>query len=197
MRDKFRAPCQFMDFNRRSTSRQYGSDGCIDWSDDINAGLDTIWCDDCPLTKVYKEKYAEYVSRADFWVAAANAVTRQTSVNNDLDLIDTFRVGRVDRDSCPGSADRIPEPSGCDAVEETFIDRMGLTWTDAVALMGGHTLGKGDRDFSGHEGVWVDNFQEAMMFDKKYYEELYLNAWRPRPNNGKQDWTTGRGGVTR
>ena len=30
-------------------------------------------------------------------------------------------------------------------------------------------------------------------FDKQYYEEIYLNAWRPR-NGGQptQDWTTGR-----
>mgnify|MGYP003326411059 CR=1 FL=1 len=34
---------------------------------------------------------------------------------------------------------------------------------------------------------------QSQRFDKQYYEEIYLNAWRPRnlcqPN---QDWTTGR-----
>ena len=31
------------------------------------------------------------------------------------------------------------------------------------------------------------------VFDKQYYEEIYLNSWRPR-NTGfsNQDWTTGR-----
>jgi hypothetical protein len=31
------------------------------------------------------------------------------------------------------------------------------------------------------------------VFDKQYYEEIYLNSWRPR-NMGEsnQDWTTGR-----
>jgi hypothetical protein len=31
------------------------------------------------------------------------------------------------------------------------------------------------------------------VFDKKYYEAIYLNAWRPRivGDEGQQDWTTG------
>jgi hypothetical protein len=41
----------------------------------------------------------------------------------------------------------------------------------------------------------------SKVFDKQYYEEIYLNSWRPR-NMGEsnQDWTTGRsfdGGNTR
>ena len=80
--------------------------------------------------------------------------------------------------------------------------------------------------FSGHEGTWVDTDEDAQVshtflrfkemcsqtnrsyescflkiFDKQYYEEMYLNSWRPR-NMGEstQDWTTGRtsdGGNTR
>jgi hypothetical protein len=40
---------------------------------------------------------------------------------------------------------------------------MGLVWTDAVALLGAHSIGRGDKDFSGHEGVWSDNAQDAMV----------------------------------
>ena len=39
---------------------------------------------------------------------------------------------------------------------------------------------------------------DAMVFDKQYYEEIYLNAWRPRNRGtGFQDWTTGRDGIAR
>lgn len=182
---------QFMDFNRNSNNR-YGPDGCFDPTHAANAGLESIWCDDCPLKMLHESKYA-FMSRADFWIAASCGVIHHTS-GGELDLIDTFRWGRSDRDTCQGSGGRLPAPTGCDNIEETFIDRMGLTYADAVALMGGHTLGRGDTDFSGHNGIWVANNQEAQKFDKTYYEQIFLNAWRPRTKDwgSKQDWTTGR-----
>jgi len=71
---------------------------------------------------------------------------------------------------------------------------MGLTWTDATALMGAHTLGRGDVGFSGHHGTWVQNNREATVFDKTYYEEVFLNSWRPRNiGTATEDWTTGDG----
>jgi hypothetical protein len=182
----------FMDFDRNSLPN-FGPDGCFDPDNDRNAGLPDIWCDNCVLTNLYTEKYST-LSRADFWIASANAVIRQTSVNNELDLRDTFEWGRVDADSCSGSALRLPSPAGCSQTEEVFINRMGLSWTDATALMGAHTLGRGDIDFSGHKGTWSPNNIEAQVFDKTYYEEVFLNSWRPRNFGGeKQDWTTGDG----
>jgi len=171
-----------------------GPDGCFDANHPSNAGLpQDIWCSNCTLTLLYNEKYS-HVSRADFWIASANAVIRQTSINNTLDLRETFTWGRVDRDdSCPGSGDRLPSPTGCASVEDVFLRKMGLGWKDTVALMGAHTLGRGDREFSGHHGTWVDTDEDAQRFDKQYYEEIYLSTWRPR-NIGQltQDWTTGR-----
>jgi hypothetical protein len=76
--------------------------------------------------------------------------------------------------------------------------------------------------FSGHEGVWVETADDAQVstiqttlqyfisfhfcqrnqchsplqvLDKKYYEAIYLNAWRPRNAGAEgQDWTTGNEG---
>jgi hypothetical protein len=42
--------------------------GCIDFIMEEHAGLDGIWCDECPLTEVWEESYS-HISRRDFWVA--------------------------------------------------------------------------------------------------------------------------------
>ena len=184
----------FMDFDRNNSTHRMGPDGCFDPFHPANAGLpDDIWCQGCLLTNLYTEKYSS-LSRADFWIASANAVIRQTSVDNALDLRDTFEWGRIDTESCIGSAVRLPSPQGCSQTEDVFITRMGLSWRDATALMGAHTLGRGDQGFSGHEGTWVESNREAQVFDKAYYEEVFLNSWRPR-NIGlsNEDWTTGDG----
>lgn len=185
-----------MDFDRNDSKNPMGPDGCFDPFHPANAGLpDDLWCEGCLLTNLYASKYSErQISRADFWIACANAVIRQTSVNNGLDLRDTFEWGRVDANSCSGQGNRLPSPRGCSQTEDVFLTRMGLTWTDATALMGAHTIGRGDTGFSGHHGTWVPNNNEAMMFDKTYYEEVFLNSWHPR-NIGtpREDWTTGNG----
>lgn len=183
----------FMDFDQHSETLPMGPDGCIDWQHEANAGLETIWCDDselCLLKQVYDEKYS-FISRADFWVAAANAVIKISS-NGGLDLKSTFKWGRVDADQCPDSATRLPQAGDCSQVQETFLTRLGLTWRDAVALIGGHTIGRGNTNFSGHDGIWVDTVEESTIFDKRYYEEVIRRAWVPR-NEGTvvQDWTWG------
>jgi hypothetical protein len=134
----------FMDYDQNNFTYPMGTDGCFDPDHQANAGLpESVWCDTCTLKLLYESKYT-HVSRADFWVAAANAVIRQTSIDSVLDLRDTFLWGRVDADSCVGSGDRLPIPGGCDEVEGVFLTRMGLGWRDVVALMGAHTLGRGE-----------------------------------------------------
>jgi hypothetical protein len=76
---------------------------------------------------------------------AGNAVIFLTSINNSLDLRNTFYWGRTTLDSCPGSDSRLPTTAGCQDVEGVFLERMGLTWKDAVALLGAHTLGRGQK----------------------------------------------------
>ena len=76
----------FMDYDGDNTTHPFGPDGCFDPTHKANAGLpEEIWCSTCALTLLYEEKYMHLMSRADFWVASANSVIRQTSVNNILD----------------------------------------------------------------------------------------------------------------
>ena len=146
----------FLDFDINDVSNPMGSDGCIDMEHADNSGLpQDVWCDTgCPLTEVYNNNFS-HLSKADFWVAAGNAVIRIAS-NNALDLKSTYVSGRADADSCVGQGARLPAASGCDSVETVLVGRMNLTLTDAVALLGAHTIGRGDTLFSGHHGIWVD-----------------------------------------
>eukprot|EP00547_Thalassionema_nitzschioides_P009452 CAMPEP_0194227572 /NCGR_PEP_ID=MMETSP0156-20130528/42927_1 /TAXON_ID=33649 /ORGANISM="Thalassionema nitzschioides, Strain L26-B" /LENGTH=504 /DNA_ID=CAMNT_0038960059 /DNA_START=1198 /DNA_END=2712 /DNA_ORIENTATION=- len=181
----------FMDFDQNAIGNaRLGSDGCLEFDNDANAGLGDLWCDTCAFKRLYDEGYSPFMSRADFWIAAANAVIAETSVGSGLSL--PFLWGRVDRDNCPLSSGRLPEASGCTEVEETFIDRMGVTWTDAVALIGAHTLGRGDVNFSGHDGTWVQNDEESTVFDKGFFTETVNRGWRPRMTGAGTDWTWGR-----
>lgn len=146
-----------MDYNRNSDT-PFGSDGCIDWDHEVNKGLESIWCTSCPLTKLYRKKYS-HISKADFWIVSANAVIRQLSKNQSLDLANAFLWGRKDANACKGSGDRIPLGTGtCRDVEETMLDAMGLEWRDAVALLGAHTIGKG------HEAVSFHIESQNMLF---------------------------------
>ena len=131
----------FMDFNATATP-QMGADGCFDPSHPSNAGLSSIWNSSSPLFELHRTKYS-HITIADFWVASANAVIRQTS-NNALNLRATFQWGRIDSSTCIGSGARLPIPSRCRQVEAVFLMRMGLTWREAVALLGAHTLGRGN-----------------------------------------------------
>ncbi|KAL7430594.1 hypothetical protein ACHAXH_004714 [Discostella pseudostelligera] len=182
----------FMDYDKDDADPM-GMDGCIDWLSTANAGLSSIWNSFTPLYRLYQEKYFD-ITRPDFWVIAANAVILLTSVNNALDLQNTFYYGRRERNECEGSASRLPSTQNCQQVEGVFLDRMGMKWKDAVALLGAHTLGRGNREFSGHHGTWVPTDKEAQIFDKRYYQELVGRSWSPRQASVDpplQDFTTG------
>lgn len=117
----------FMDFDRNAQPEfMGGSDGCINFQEEDNIGLEATWVPEGaplekpPLQLLYEEEYEVLgMSRADFWVAAANAVVKDASPNRALDL--PFRWGRESVDNCNFSLGRQPKAKGCDDVEEGEI----------------------------------------------------------------------------
>mmetsp|Transcript_56210 Transcript_56210/g.100154 ORF Transcript_56210/g.100154 Transcript_56210/m.100154 type:complete len:699 (-) Transcript_56210:343-2439(-) len=188
----------FMDF----AAGQGGSDACTDMLDPDNAGLEACLHSGefgLSLNQVYQE-YCSSVSLADFIVIAAEAVMtstreRQLAVTPNapaLDFRSQFRFGRTTAESCEFSAGRLPNPErGCGAVEETFVQGMGLSWSEAAALMGVHTLGRAHIANSGYHGWWSDP-ENSRRFNNNYYVSLVAKGWLPElavsGNQLKNQW---------
>eukprot|EP00439_Symbiodinium_sp_Y106_P042155 s1442_g5.t1 len=188
----------FMDF----ANGQGGADACTDMTDADNGGLPACLANGehgISLREVY-EGFCTSVSLADFLVIAAEAVIMSTRARHEaanpsapqLDLRSSFRFGRTTAVTCDFAAGRLPNPeNGCDAVEQTFLDGMGLDWTEAAALMGVHSLGRAQVSNSGYHGWWSDP-ENSRRFNNDYFVSLLAKGWIPElavaGNAGKNQW---------
>ena len=126
----------------------------MDFSNPDNNGLqDTV-----ALLADLRAPYCQLISRSDFWVLAAKAAVELAA---DCDYTVGFRYGRTDNAECAvatqyAAGSRLPSAEGDQAeIERVFVTQMGLTFDDAVALLGAHTLGRAQRGNSGYEGPWT------------------------------------------
>lgn len=181
----------FMDF-RDSTG---GSDGCLDLHDADNSGLhECLYRGEfgVSLHDAYEE-HCTKVSLADFLVIAAETVMEITRANvlgaPPLNFRAGFRYGRTTSVECPWAHERLPDPEkSCTAVETTFVNSMGLSWTQAAALMGVHSLGRAHLQFSGFNGWWSD-FENSRRFNNNYFLSILAKGWQPEKlSTGKHQW---------
>merc|ERR1740129_1121545 len=163
-----------------------GLKGCMLQSiverDSVNISLESMWQDFCTQ-----------VSAADFFVIAAEALIEATVPADrraawGQAFAQNFRFGRQTQFDC--HPEPLPNPAfSCDAVEENFIDRLGLSWTQAAALMGVHTLGRALPENSGFDGFWVSQ-QHARTFSTQYFRAIIAIGWTPGQvaSSGKFQW---------
>lgn len=175
----------FMDFN--ATTGDGGADGCTDMNHHDNAGLMPCLStgdNGVAIQQVYR-KFCDRVSLADFLVIAAEAVmteTRRIAIDGttkqmNLNFEVNFKFGRTTRASCPGAADRLPNPeNGCADVDKVFVKNLGLTRSQAAALMGVHTLGRAQHENSGYEGWWSDPVN-SRKFNNNYFASMLVKGW--------------------
>lgn len=192
----------FMDFNR--TTNSGGSDGCVDFGDPDNKGLYPCFAGIGEFGRNFTiaAAYAEFcgmVSLADFIVIAAEALMVRarpdwdptTKKSASLDFSSGFQFGRQTQAFCHNHLLPNPEHS-CQAVEDNFINELGLNWTGATALMGVHTVGRAQKIFSGYDGFWNAG-AKAREFTNSYYQSLLAVGWVPKKNvsMGKNQWVRG------
>ena len=160
-----------------------GCDGCLDMSRPPNAGLIgyiTI------LDGLFTSKYAEKMSRADFYsLTAVVGLEKATSYSQDK-----FRgryqlkFGRKDCSTASHEDSKNNFPSALGNIDDTlsfFARDFGFNTREAVALLGAHTLGGVRMETSGFEGRWVrstsaNDVNPASVLDNEYYKEI-LRPW--------------------
>ncbi len=65
-----------------------------------------------------------------------------------------FQFGRRDAVSCPVPRDRLPNAQlGRSAIIQVFVTQMGLSLSDAITLIGAHTIGHVHPEISGYGGA--------------------------------------------
>ena len=70
---------------------------------------------------------------------------------------------------------RLPDSmKSTDHVTEVFIDRLGFTQQETVALMGAHSIGRMQMNNSGYEGIWDQTFSKL---DSRYYTAILSFPW--------------------
>jgi len=186
-----------MDFDREKNTG--GADGCINFQDDDNKGLKG-----CMLQSIVErdsvnvslesmwQDFCTEVSAADFFVIAAEALIEATvpaehRAKWGQELFHGFRFGRRTATEC--DPDHLPLPTeSCLAVKKNFVDKLGLDWTRATALMGVHTLGRALPENSGFDGFWVSQ-DHARTFSNQYYINIIAVGWkRKQVASGKWQW---------
>ncbi|CAJ1335279.1 unnamed protein product [Effrenium voratum] len=188
----------FMDYK----DGEGGADGCVDLTDPDNLGLKECLYEGefgISIADAY-EHFCESVSLADFVVIAAEAVmaasrehvTAEDSSRSTIDFKSQFKFGRTTATTCEFAHGRLPNPErSCTAVKETFVDSMGLTWGQAAALMGVHTLGRAHVNNSGYNGWW-SSAQMSRNFNNDYFVSILAKGWAPEVavegNPAKNQW---------
>mmetsp|Transcript_67294 Transcript_67294/g.146667 ORF Transcript_67294/g.146667 Transcript_67294/m.146667 type:complete len:575 (-) Transcript_67294:116-1840(-) len=186
----------FMDFD--VATGKGGADACTDMGDPDNAGLP-----ECLFKGEFESKvslqdayklFCDKISLADFVVLAAEAVMAELALGETQDALRigfrrNFRFGRTTAfEGCEFAVGVLPNPAdSCSAVEKVFVKALNLTWDESAALMGVHTIGRAQVQFSGYEGWWSSP-QNSATFNNNYFSSMYTKGWCEELNvNGCSD----------
>lgn len=185
----------FMDFQWGAGG---GSDGCVDFDDADNKGLEPCMASgqfvhsglgNATMMSIYQQ-HCSQVSLADFLVLSAEAVMTHTRRNAGITDVPhfkaAFKFGRRTAESCAFAKGRLPDAElGCRATKEVFLTHLGLSWEESAALMGVHTLGRTHRNNSGYHGWWSDP-ENSRKFNNNYYVSLLSKSWGATAVDGSE-----------
>lgn len=164
------------------TSDSLGPDGCLSNSGD-NAGLIESTSLVFTVLEPIWQNYCDKITRADFWTLAAILAIQAAEPTKTISL--PFQYGRKDNLNCNAGGGRLPSAQlGIPHLNTVFGSQMGLTLTDAVTLLGAHTIGHVHTANSGYGNPGVlsaNNLLNAWdntpnVFDNQYYTSI-LTPW--------------------
>lgn len=129
------------------TTDTLGVDGCVDTTLGGNAGLAEI----IATLETIRAPFCSIISRADWWVLAGKvAVELRANGAGSAGYTVPFRFGRTDATGCADTNGRLPSAQGgVEEITRVFVTQMGLTFRDAAALLGAHSLGRAQPANSG------------------------------------------------
>mmetsp|Transcript_30541 Transcript_30541/g.66940 ORF Transcript_30541/g.66940 Transcript_30541/m.66940 type:complete len:485 (+) Transcript_30541:225-1679(+) len=151
-----------------------GLNGCVDLAFSANAGLHLA----ITFLEEVQENMDFDVTMADLSVLAAMAAVEAAG-----GPVIPFKYGRGDADCFDAPDDFFfPNPESNAArnssgeLDESMVERLGLSRRQVTALLGAHTLGRLEARFSGYEGGWVRADQRA-LFDNAFYTGMINLPW--------------------
>ena len=170
-----------------SSADKMGPDGCLSSSSD-NAGLVEITSATVAIIEPEWQKFCGRISRADFWALYAKLVVEYAAAP-EVNIVIPFYYGRKDATTCEAGSGRLPQAAAttASATLSFFATNMGLSSTDAVTLLGAHTLGRVSISNSGFGLPASTNIQTNSWdgtpdkFDNKYYTTLLNIPWTLDP----------------
>jgi hypothetical protein len=194
-----------------------GVNGCIDFKDPDNAGLEGVVADLKTIQETLAKRSTPVViSTADLYQYAAlvaiwcstPTVVKSTKADNVVPF--PFKWGRKQELSCsyydPSGpkyeSNRLPRAELAFVEIDGLKNRWGMSYQDISALMGGHCVGSMVRKNSGYspeentvrgqvaadQGHWVGKF--AVFNGQAYYNALINIPWDRQVNGGgdKHSW---------
>lgn len=189
-----------------------GPNGCIDFNDPDNAGLQNIVATLTAMQATLKNSDGVTITLADLyqyaaltavWCALPSLPKGHTATKMGF----TYLYGRSDAASCPYTNDvgRLPAAEGFYPELTDLKTRWGITMHDLTALMGAHTMGTVKQANSGYtfpstsvgtSAGWVTTNGEFNGFT--YYSHLLKFRWVRQANsaNTKHSWNAGAATAT-
>jgi cytochrome c peroxidase len=98
-----------------------------------------------------------------------------------------WKAGRTDSPTPTTVPDgRLPDASqGTKHIHQVFVERMGFTDGETVALIGAHALGRCHADRSGYVGPWT---RAETSFSNEYFRLLLEEKWTKKTMHEGKPW---------